>query len=93
VVNYSPETAVQWLQTIGDDNIRNSRSEMIARRWLDSDPQAARQWINQSSLSPELKENLLNAPQPGFGPGPTTIRPSPGFRMDPRLMQRYGIRP
>ncbi|MDX1952967.1 MAG: hypothetical protein SFY81_12365 [Verrucomicrobiota bacterium] len=75
-----PETAAQWAESLADESERNMRMENSGRQWLNEDPEAARAWINSSSLPLETKERLLqeNANNPQFGGG--AYHPFPHFR-------------
>jgi hypothetical protein len=59
LVATEPETAVQWAQTIDDENVRDAQLQSIASAWLERDPQNATNWIAQSSLSDDIKARLL----------------------------------
>jgi hypothetical protein len=56
----NPQTAVEWAETIGNDNTRNSQIESIVMSWEKTDSKAAMAWIAQSSLPEEIKHRLMN---------------------------------
>jgi hypothetical protein len=89
LANSSPESAAKWLETVTDEEMRNSRLEMTAQRWLQTDEPAARQWIAQSALPPETKQQLLKSQDAQNAANGPMIRPG----MDPRLLRRYGFGP
>ncbi len=54
--------AVSWADTIGDPQMRvETTMRVVSRLWIKMDPQAAQEWIVQSSLSPDQKVQLLNS--------------------------------
>ena len=57
----SPDLAAPWTETLTDVNQRNSAIENVARTWLNTDPVAAKTWLNSTSLPPEQKQQLLNS--------------------------------
>jgi hypothetical protein len=54
-----PAAALTWAATISDPKMRASAERSLAGAWLKRDPQAARSWIENSSLSVEEKSQLL----------------------------------
>ena len=48
-------------EKIGDAQAREGALERVGELWLNSNPAAARQWINQSALPDETKRRLLEA--------------------------------
>ena len=55
----NPVTAVKWAESIADPAAQLRRLETIGQNWLQSDEDAARLWIQNSTLSPEIKIRLL----------------------------------
>ena len=54
-----PEAAAQWAATIPELDLREREMLAVAESWLAKDPQAARRWIQNSTLPNESKEKLL----------------------------------
>lgn len=50
--------ALQWANTITDAERRQSELSSLYRNWQRNDPEAARQWLVRSNLSPEQKKQL-----------------------------------
>lgn len=60
LVGVDPVAAMEWAQTITDENQRKSALYRNAERWKRNDPQTARSWIqNSRELTADQKENLL----------------------------------
>lgn len=59
-----PAVALTWAATISDPKTKASAEQRLASGWLQQDPQAARNWIQNSSLSAAEKAQLL-APSTG----------------------------
>lgn len=59
-----PVTALNWAETLFDPKNRERASWEAAWRWLQSDPTAAKAWIQNSSL-PDAEKARLLAPAPG----------------------------
>jgi hypothetical protein len=57
--------ALTWAATISDPSMRQKSEEVIASEWLKQNPAAARDWIQNSSLSDAEKARLLEV-----NPGP-----------------------
>jgi hypothetical protein len=55
-----PEVAVPWIETLSDDGMRNSRLENALSRWLVTDDEAARAYVQRSTLPEATKKRLLN---------------------------------
>jgi hypothetical protein len=55
-----PQAAAVWVERIGNEEKRYQAIEKIARQWLSQDTEAARTWLQQTSLPAERKERLLN---------------------------------
>jgi len=58
-----------------DPNARNNAMQNIARQWMRTDPTAAAVWINQSSLSADVKQGLLKPPTTSGGNTTPAIQP------------------
>jgi hypothetical protein len=54
----APESAAPWISNIDNAALRNRQTSLVAQRWLDTDPSAAKTWINQSSLPDDQKQRL-----------------------------------
>lgn len=61
---FEPATAWNWAGSVGDERQRNQALENAARRWLSTDPKAARAAIETSGLSAEAKARLTAEPAP-----------------------------
>ncbi|HEX4667543.1 MAG TPA: hypothetical protein VH207_13175 [Chthoniobacterales bacterium] len=59
-----PAVGLTWAATIADSASRLKTEEIVARQWLQTDPNAARTWIQNSSLPAADKARLLD-PVPG----------------------------
>ena len=59
IAETDPAAAVQWVQTISDTDMRNSRLESLLGSWLKADANAATAWIGASALPEETKMRLL----------------------------------
>jgi hypothetical protein len=59
LANSNPQTAIGWIDSVANEDLRHGQLESVARRWLTSDAPAARAWIESSSLPPETKSQLL----------------------------------
>lgn len=55
-----PQVTSAWVESIGDEEKRCQAIEKIAHQWLPVDAEAARTWLQQTSLPVERKERLLN---------------------------------
>lgn len=56
-----PEIAIDWIQSLSDTELQNDGLKNIYRRWLRSDPEAARNHMQSSdSLSEETRALLKN---------------------------------
>jgi hypothetical protein len=56
----APETAMQWAQLIGNENLRSDAVGQTALIWAQKDPAAAAKFVTQSpALNPEQKSHLL----------------------------------
>ncbi|MGI8890732.1 MAG: hypothetical protein ACR2G0_08115 [Chthoniobacterales bacterium] len=64
IASKDPATALSWVATISDPKTLFSSAQRIAGDWLKQNPQAATAWIQNSSLSAEVKSQLLS-PAPG----------------------------
>jgi hypothetical protein len=58
VVKENPATAMEWAQSIGDEGIRMESVVGTARHWLQRDEDAAREWLANAGLSPEVVEQI-----------------------------------
>jgi hypothetical protein len=54
-----PANALSWALSISNDHLRNRAVMPIVTNWLARQPEAARQWIEKSDLSPDEKARLL----------------------------------
>ena len=52
--------AVQWAESIGNQNLRDRQIESIVVIWLRTDANRATAWLANSSLSAETKARLLS---------------------------------
>jgi hypothetical protein len=55
----NPADALGWALSIGNEQIRTRTAIPLATKWLARQPEAARQWIEASDLSPAEKSRLL----------------------------------
>jgi hypothetical protein len=58
VLDVEPGRAVELLPAISDPALREEETERLAQHWLAQDPQAARQWLVQASISDGTKARL-----------------------------------
>jgi hypothetical protein len=56
----NPADALGWALSIGDEQMRTTTAIPLATKWLARQPEAARQWIEASDLSPAEKSRLLD---------------------------------
>lgn len=78
VVNLSrtdPQAALRRLSEIEDESRRKLSTISVLRRWRATDPAAADAWMDQHSVSDEIRERVLLGARPPPTEGPT--RPSP----------------
>ena len=54
-----PQAAVQWAESIGNQNLRDRQIEAVVVTWLQTDANRATAWLANSSLSAETKARLL----------------------------------
>ncbi len=54
-----PRLAAPWIGAIADEAKRNEAVEQITRKWLTTDPDACRTWLQQTTLPEERKRQLL----------------------------------
>ena len=59
IANRDPDMAIQWAATIGNEKVRASAMQNIARQWLRLDRNAAREWISSAPFSDKEKARLL----------------------------------
>jgi hypothetical protein len=64
VAETDPAAAMVWAATISDQSQRQSTTRYSMRQWLARDPNAARSWVQNSSLGAEEKAKLLATPTP-----------------------------
>lgn len=64
----NPATAMQWAETIADQNVRQETVVEVARDWMRNDKAAAEQWIQSSGLSEEVVKSI-SEPRRDFGRG------------------------
>jgi hypothetical protein len=57
-----PQTALNWAAKITDADLRSREIESLAQMWLRSDHNAASKWVQNASVSEEIKSRLLKAP-------------------------------
>jgi len=55
----NPADALAWALSIGNERTRTMTALPVATNWLARQPEAARQWIEASDLSPAEKSRLL----------------------------------
>ena len=55
----SPSEAARWVSALPRTDRSDELIEKTARRWLLTNPDAAAEWVNQSTLPPHRKEQLL----------------------------------
>jgi hypothetical protein len=60
IFSSDPQNAAAWIETIGNQNLRETQLESIVVGWLHTDPAAAAAWLSHSSLSPEARARLLS---------------------------------
>ncbi|MEM9016769.1 MAG: hypothetical protein AAGC68_07125 [Verrucomicrobiota bacterium] len=58
IIDIDPESAVTWASTISDDAKRSESISSLLQEWIAMDGNRARKWVDQSSLSPELKQQF-----------------------------------
>jgi hypothetical protein len=63
IAGNDPNSAIQWAETIGNENTRNSQIESIVASWEKIDPKSATAWVTQSSLPEEAKARLTTLPR------------------------------
>ena len=54
-----PQSAISLASGIAEADDRSKAQQNVVRRWKRSDPSAATQWINSSSLPQDVKARLL----------------------------------
>ncbi|HEX5176978.1 MAG TPA: hypothetical protein VFV83_08115 [Chthoniobacteraceae bacterium] len=64
VLRADPEAALAWAGTISQEAQRTRAIESLVRSWMRRDAPAARDWVAQSSLPPQLKTRLSPGAQP-----------------------------
>lgn len=52
---WTPDLAVKRAVDLENETIRKQKVEVCLQRWIELDPAAARQWVRESKLSPEIK--------------------------------------
>jgi len=60
IFSTDPQTAASWIETIGNQNLREAQLESMVVGWLHSDPASAAAWLSHSSLSAEARARLLS---------------------------------
>ena len=60
IVSTDPQAAVEWADSIGNQNLRDRQIESIVVTWLRTDANRATAWLTNSSLSAETKARLLS---------------------------------
>ena len=55
---------MEWANSIGDQRMREDQVVNLTRNWMRNDPDSAARWVNQASLSPELRTKLQAIKQP-----------------------------
>jgi len=53
-----PASAMQLVSTVTGEG-RNVMEQTLASNWMQHDPAAATQWVNNSSLPAQIKQNIL----------------------------------
>ncbi len=59
IVNRTPETALQLVDEMVDEERRNSFRVRMIKEWLYRDKNGATRWIREAALPPDVKEKLL----------------------------------
>jgi hypothetical protein len=59
VLATSPADAANWLRTLPRSDRSDEMVERTAKKWLLTNPAAAQQWLNEISLPPDRKQQLL----------------------------------
>jgi hypothetical protein len=59
LITTDPATALEWAQTIGNQNARNTQLEAAVTVWMKTNPDEASSWLTQSPLSDDIKARLL----------------------------------
>ena len=55
----SPREAARWVRSLPRSERTDELIEKTARRYLQTNPDAAAQWLQDSTLPPDRKEQLL----------------------------------
>jgi hypothetical protein len=53
-----PEKALEWSQSMSDEEKRSNFSESILRSWFSDDPNGARAWLAKSQAPQELRNKF-----------------------------------
>jgi hypothetical protein len=69
VASSDPGTALEWALSASDPAMRDSNAQHIVVGWLMRQPAQAKAWVENSGLSAEDKDRLLNL-APRTGPSP-----------------------
>ena len=74
MMEIDPSAAMTWAESITDNNLRNVTTRLIAARWSQFDPGAARDYLESSGLPPvEMKLIQLDSTEPTEVKPGTTI--------------------
>jgi hypothetical protein len=65
VARTEPTTAIQWAETIADQEIRTEALTEVAQTWYRQDQAAATQWLETSGLPEESVKAVTEAPRRG----------------------------
>src|SRR5205085_7589137 len=63
LVQFYPESALHWAETIGDKEARGSQIQALATRWIGIDYASARTWVLASNLPDSVKKSILEQPR------------------------------
>jgi hypothetical protein len=69
VAQRDPESALAWVASIADPDLRGAQLEQLAKDWLRMDGAAAREWIaNTDQLTPAARRRIIEQRNPNYGP-------------------------
>ena len=54
-----PETAIAWAASIAEPQLRFTQLEQLAKRWMQADASAARQWLAQTDMLAESAKHRV----------------------------------
>jgi len=64
----APELAARWTESIADPSRRQAQFDSVARQWLQSDPIAAKAWLDKLNLPVDQKKALFSPPAGSIDP-------------------------